>query len=217
MSTHRTAAPDSQRRTIVLLAILVVLVASAAYFLLWKPQSEQLATADDDRRQAEEALVAARSTPPGDAPLGEVNAAGATLVESSEPDPVVMQSAVPSSPELTALIRSLQATADNSGTTVRSLAVTPFGAIDAASDGSDEAATEATGDTTTSTGTGTSGTITLTAVGTREAIRSYLRALAALPRLVVVEQVSVQKAAAEAAVDEVQVDLTAKVFAATTE
>lgn len=60
---------------------------------------------------------------------------------------------------------------------------------------------------------GVSGTITIAAQGTEAAARAYLRALAALPRLVVVEQTSLQPAATETAAHAVTLQLTAKVFA----
>lgn len=105
---------------------------------------------------------------------------------------VVLEAAVPADPQLSDLLRQLDTVATNSGVVATAVApsrltLDPNGAL--------------------------TGSISISVSGPRPAAVAYLAGLAGLPRLVIVEQVSLQDAASEASLDQVQLTLTAKVFA----
>lgn len=153
-----TGGDGTSTRTFALLGVLVVV---ALYVLVWRPQASQLGEAKDRRAAVESALSDAR------AELSAASVEVAGLAEDASADAALR--AVPPSPELAALLRSLDALAVGAGFRLDTIAP---GAPDL------DPITGAT-----------SVQVTVTGQGSRDAVYGYLAGLRSMERLVVVEQV----------------------------
>jgi len=148
---------SSSSRTSALLAVLVVV---ALYVFLWRPQAGQLGDAQDRRAAAETKLDRARSDLAATRGDDDQDAAGTNDA---------WRRAVPSTPELSALLRDLDALATQTGLRVDAISPSPpVPNVDAG---------------------GSSIAIVLTGQGSGDAAYGYLAGLRSLERLVVVEQV----------------------------
>jgi len=174
------------RQSVLMVGFVSMLVAGLAYVTVWRPQAANLASASDDLAAAEAQLAA---VPPPSSPSAAGTPGGE--IETG----AALEAAVPADPQLADLLRQLDTVATNSGVVATAVApsrlsLDPNGAL--------------------------TGSISISVSGPRPAAVAYLAGLAGLPRLVVVEQVSLQDAASEATPDLVQLTLTAKVFATAT-
>jgi len=166
------------------------LAAVAGYVMIWRPQSGSLGEAQEKRRDAEEELVRIQDS-----------ATTTTVVVTDGSGDIVLV-AVPSHPQLSTLLRQLEAIARETGTTVTSMTPAPLTANPA--------------------GPGGSVQISIGASGSRVATDAYLGRLRDLERLLVIEQVGLQERSATAPVPaedapeipEVTLQLTIRVFTA---
>jgi len=166
------------------------LAAVAGYVMIWRPQSGSLGEAQEKRRDAEEELVRIQDS-----------ATTTTVVVTDGSGDIVLV-AVPSRPELSTLLRQLEAIARETGTTVTSMTPAPL--------------------STNPAGPGGSVQISIGASGSRVATDAYLGRLRDLERLLVIEQVGLQERSATAPVPaedapeipEVTLQLTIRVFTA---
>jgi Tfp pilus assembly protein PilO len=176
----------SNARTRVLLVVLVIV---AAYVLLWRPLASKSAEATERRSAAEATLSQVQA---------ELAVAAVEPAED-EPDPgaEARLRAVPAEPELSALLRSLDGLAVQTGLELASImpsSPTDFG-----------------------DGVGQSVQILVTGEGTRAAAYAFVSGLQAFERLVVVEQLDLadQAAADDTTPAGVQLQLSLRAFVAT--
>jgi len=142
------------------------LAAVAGYVMIWRPQSGSLGEAQEKRRDAEEELVRIQDS-----------ATTTTVVVTDGSGDIVLV-AVPSHPQLSTLLRQLEAIARETGTTVTSMTPAPLG--------------------TNPAGPGGSVQISIGASGSRVSTDAYLGRLRDLERLLVIEQVGLQERSATA-------------------
>ena len=175
----------SNAKTRVLLAVLVIV---AAYVMLWRPLASKSAEATERRVAAEATLSQVQA---------ELAVAAVEPVEA-EPDPVgeARLRAVPAEPELSALLRSLDGLAVETGLELATIFPAPPADY---------------GD-----GVGQSVQISVTGEGTRAAAYAFVSGLQAFERLVVVEQfdLSDQAAGDDTAPTGVQLQLSLRAFVA---
>ena len=165
-----------------------VLVALAAYVLLWRPITGDVSEAKARRTATEEALGRAQA----DLAAAQQEQAEAPVDPADE----ARLRAVPAEAEQAALLRNLDALADQSGLELAT--ITP------------------SEPTPSADGVGSTIQIIVTATGTREAAYGYIAGLAGLERLVVVEEVDLadQPDEDDATVDPLQVQLSLRAFVA---
>lgn len=169
-----------------LLAVIVVLVMALAYLTVLRPQAGALGVARDERQRLEQELAQIERR--------QEQTAAAPAPASVDPQPGLLDAAIPATPELSSLFRQLSAIAAETG--MQQTSVTP-----SALSGMD--------------GAGGTMQISLAVTGPAEAANAYLRRLTTLERLLVVEQFGLQRSTSGSGgggPDAVQLQLSARVF-----
>jgi Tfp pilus assembly protein PilO len=176
---------NRSRKDVAMMIVMGVLLLFAAYNFVFKPQQSNLSGARDDRASAEQSVA--------DAQL-DLQAPATTLVTVPSGDPSTASAAIPTSPNIPELLRQLQAVADTTGVVLASVSPTPLSSNPA--------------------GPGGSMQVAISASGPHASVQAYLDALRTMPRLLVIEQVSIamQPAAADGTPPSDQLQLAARVF-----
>jgi Tfp pilus assembly protein PilO len=165
-STGKSRSPD---RRFLVAGLLVVLLA-VAYLMLWRPKSAQIADLRAERTSLEVAVASASTTP------GPTAGGGASPTTDAGGDEVGgndsrLDLAVPSEPQLPALLRSLQSAAGAAGLQAASITI-------------GDPAAGATGAQTVSLG--------VTAQASQKVAYDYLARLTALDRLLMIDSFDLQ-------------------------
>ena len=176
---------NRSRKDVMMMAVMSVLLLFAVFNFVFKPQQGRLSGIRDDRAQIEQDISDAQLTL--QAPTDASNAA-------PEIDPAAAPLAIPTDPAIADLLRQLQTVADGTGVKMASVSPTPLSA--------------------NPSGPGGSMQIAITATGPHASVQTYFEALRNMPRLMVVEQISleVRAATAEGAPQSDRLQLSARVF-----
>jgi Tfp pilus assembly protein PilO len=176
---------NRSRKDVAMMAVMGVLLLFAAYNFVFKPQQSNLAAVRDDRASIEQSVAGAQL---------DLQTPIASPTTAPSNDPSTASGAIPTKPAIPELLRQLQAVADTTGVLLASVSPTPLSVNPA--------------------GPGGSMQIAISASGPHESVQAYLEALRTMPRLLVIEQISIaiQPAAGDGTPQSDQLQLAARVY-----
>jgi Tfp pilus assembly protein PilO len=179
-------AKRSNRTLLVVLGALAIVV---VYLLVWRPRAAELSDVRGERDTMTQQLAALQASPPG-------TSAGASSGTSSATTgpPVVsaLAKAIPDHPELAELLRQFQSVALDTGVSQSSVSPSPL--------------------QPTGAGPGSTVTVDISVSGPRPALYEYLRRLARLDRLFVVDKMTLAPAGSDASATSTDVSVPADGF-----
>lgn len=204
-----TAAPvkvstRSTRDKVLLVVMLVVVLAGAFYLLAWKPQSSELSKARDERANAETELAVASAVASEGA--GDAAASSAEVAVDAQ-----ILIGVPADPATAELLRQIDGLAAQTGVGLGSISLSQPAAL-----GGGQAATPTDATASASLTGPVSLTVALDVKGDPAATAAFLAGVKSLPRLAVVDQLTVQNTPADEATGtpaSQQLQLSLRVFA----